>query len=98
MFITVSRRAQPVTALQRFSVDPVELSPCRADFNQSLKFRMVPVEVAAPPADVRDKQVLVRLARVSGIQLIQRPRPRFDGAGGKLVPLERAGDAANLLI
>ena len=51
---------------------------------------MVPVEVAAPPSDVRDKQVLVRLARVGSIELIQRPRSRFDGAGGKLVPLERA--------
>src|SRR5450830_1321212 len=90
VLIAVRGGTHPITTLKGFGVDPVELPPSRADFDQSLQLRMMPVEVAPTPADMRHHQVTFRVFRIRGVQLVHRPGARLDGAGGELVPFERA--------
>ena len=43
-----------VATLDGLLIQPAEVTPRRTDFDQAFQLRMVPVQNAAPPADVRD--------------------------------------------
>ncbi len=90
VFIAVRRGSHPIAALQRFGVDPMELAPGRTDLDQPLELRVMPVEAATTSADVGHHQMPFGVLGIGGVQLVHRPGPRLDGAGGELVPLEGA--------
>ena len=83
---------------QKQTVLVVDLPPGGADLDQPLQWWVMPVEHAAPAADVRDQQVAFGILRVGGIQLVDRP-----GAGAHLalrvfVPFDRAHEAAAIAL
>ena len=91
MLVACHGRAELVAALHRLLVEPAEMSPGRADFDEPLQLRVMPVEIAAPSADMRNQQMPLRVRRIGRPEFLDRPGARLDRAAFHvLVPLDRA--------
>src|SRR2546425_10311794 len=92
VLVARGRSAELVAAAHRFRVEPAEVAPRRADLDQSFELRIVPIEDAAAPADMRDEKVAFRVVAIGRPQFFERPGARLDAvrASHVLVPLEGA--------
>src|SRR5262245_11523337 len=92
MLVTGCGRPELVATTHRLFVKPAEMPPARADLDQPLELRIVPIEIATPAANMRNQQVPFRLVRIGEPQLLQRPGAGHDlvAALHVLVPFERA--------
>src|SRR6185312_8694371 len=92
VLVTGCGGAELVAALHRLLVEPPEMTPRRPDLDQPLELRVMPIENAAAPTDVRNQQMAVRIVAIRGPQFLERPRTGLDRIGTLhvLVPFERA--------
>ena len=65
--------AQPQASGQCVLEEPGARSPCRVHLDQTLQSGVVPVQDGAPPADVRDQQIGLRIVSVGVVEPGDRP-------------------------
>src|SRR6266704_4524507 len=91
VLVAAGGSSELVTARDDVLIEPAKVSPRRADLNQPLKFRVMPVGDIAASADVGHDQMVLRVVTIGEPQLLDRPAAEIDsGTFHVFVPGEGA--------